>query len=155
MYRSVVGALQYLTITRPELSFVVNKVCQFMQRPLADHWRVVKRILRYVVGTLDFGLHIRRQPVVDLSLVGFSDADWASDGDDRKSTSGVCVFLGSNLVAWSSRKQHTISRSSVEAEFRALASLVSEVTWLQSLLGELGHRSLSRPILWCDNQSTV
>ena len=86
-----------------------------MQRPLADHWRAVKRILRYVAGTLDFGLHIRRRPVADLSLVGFSDTDWASDGYDRKSTSGVCVFLGSNLVAWSSCKQHTVSRSSAEA----------------------------------------
>ena len=155
LYRSIVGALQYLTITRHELSFAVNKVCQFMQQPLADHWRAVKRILRYVAGTLDFGLHIRRQPVADLSLVGFSDADWASDGDDRKSTSGVCVFLGSNLVAWSSRKQHTISRSSAEAEFRSLACLVFEVTWIGSLLRELNHVPPQRPVLWCDNLSAV
>ena len=155
LYRSVVGALQYLTITRPEISFPVNKVCQFMQKPLVSHWKAVKRILRYIAGTVEFGLLIQRQPVSDLSLSGFSDADWASDCDDRKSTSGFCVFLGANLIAWSSRKQHTISRSTAEAEFRSLASLVSEVTWVQSLLHELGHVPPRRPVLWCDNLSTV
>ena len=82
LYRSVVGVLQYLTITRPELSFAVNQVCQFMQTPREAHWKAVKRILRYIAGTIDFGLHIRRQQPSSVTLTGFCDADWASDHDD-------------------------------------------------------------------------
>lgn len=142
LYCSVVGALQYLTITCHGLSFVVNKDCQFMQTPLEAHWKAVKRIFRYIVGTIDYGLHIYRQSLSNISLSGFSDADWASDCDDRKSTTDFYVYLGSNLIAWSLRKQHTISRSSTEAEFDCLANLVSETMWLQFLLGELVHGSL-------------
>lgn len=102
VYRSLVGALQYATITRPEISYAVNRVCQFMHTPLESHWRTVKRNLRYLKGTLDFGLHLRRSTSLD--LVGFCDADWASDPDDRRSTSGLCIYLGPNLVSWSSKK---------------------------------------------------
>lgn len=99
LYRSVVGALQYATITRPEISFSVNKVSQFMHSPLQPHWKAVKRILRYLRGTLHFGLFLHRSPT--LNVTGFSDADWATDSDDRRSTSGMCVYLGKNLVTWS------------------------------------------------------
>ncbi|XP_059599380.1 uncharacterized mitochondrial protein AtMg00810 [Vitis vinifera] len=94
-YRSTVGALQYVTITRPELFFSVNK------------------------GTLQHGLHLKKSSSLD--LVGFCDADWASDLDDRRSTSGHCAFLGANLISWQSNKQHTVSRSSTETEYRSLA----------------------------------
>ncbi|RVW59445.1 putative mitochondrial protein [Vitis vinifera] len=107
-YRSTVGALQYVTITRPELFFSVNK------------------------GTLQHGLHLKKSSSLD--LVGFCDADWASDLDDRRSTSGHCAFLGANLISWQSKKQHTVSRSSTETEYRSLAGLVAEITWLRSLL---------------------
>lgn len=153
LYRSVVGALQYVTITRPELSYSVNRVCQFMHKPLESHWRAVKRILRYLKGTLDFGLHLQKTPQLD--LVAFCDADWASDPDDRRSTSGFCVYLGSNIVSWSSRKQHTVSRSSTEAEYRSLANVVAEITWLVSLLNELRVKLHGKPVVWCDNLSTV
>ena len=126
MYRSIVGALQYVTITRPEISFAVNKVCQFMHNPLEVHWQAAKRILRYLAGTMHFGLHFTKSKA--LSITAFCDADWGFDLDDRKSTSGYCVFLGNNLVSWSSKKQHTVSRSSTEAEFRSLAEVVAEVT---------------------------
>ena len=155
LYRSIVGALQYVTITRPELAFSVNKVCQFMQDPLELHWKAVKRILRYLSGTLDFGLELKAVPIEDLNLVGFSDADWASDPNDRRSTSGFCVYFGNNLISWSSKKQHTISRSSTEAEYRSLAALVAEITWIKSLLFELQVPILKTPIIWCDNLSTV
>lgn len=153
LYRSLVGALQYITITRPEISNAVNKVCQFMQTPLESHWRTVKRLLRYLKGTIDFGLHLRKSS--NLELTGYCDADWASDPDDRRSTSGYCVFLGSNLVSWSSKKQHTVSRSSTEAEYRSLAHLAAEITWLQSLLSEVQIVQSRAPIAWCDNLSTV
>ncbi|RVW56208.1 Retrovirus-related Pol polyprotein from transposon RE2 [Vitis vinifera] len=152
-YRSVVGALQYITITRPEIAFSVNKVCQFMQKPLDTHWKAIKRILRYLNGTTDLGIVLK--PSKTMNLVGFCDADWGSDVDDRRSTSGHCVFLGKSLVSWSSKKQHTISRSSTEAEYRSLASLTSEMLWLQSLLSELQTKMTMVPVIWCDNISTV
>lgn len=100
-FRSIVGALQYATITRPEISYSVNKVCKFLSAPLEDHWKAVKRILRYLQGTLNHGLLIIPAPKHEpISLTGFCDADWASDPDDRRSTSGSCIYLGPNLVSW-------------------------------------------------------
>lgn len=128
LYRNSVGALQYVTITRPELLFAVNKVCQFMQRPLEEHWKAVKRIFQYLNRTLDYGLHFVKDLSISLNLVGFSDADWASDIDDRWSTIGYCLFLGSNLISWQSKKQLTLSRSSTEAEYRSVARLVSKIS---------------------------
>lgn len=97
LYRSVVGALRYVTITRPEIAYSVNKVCQFIQSPNTEHWTAVKRILRYLKGAVDYGIRLSRPDHLD--LVRFCDADWASDPDDRRSTSGSCVFLGINLIS--------------------------------------------------------
>ncbi|XP_019156474.1 PREDICTED: uncharacterized protein LOC109153138 [Ipomoea nil] len=148
-YRRVVGALQYLTITRPDLSYSVNRLCQFMHSPTTDHWALVKRVLRYIKGILDYGLHI----TVSYSAVihAFSDSDWAGCPLDRKSTGGYAVFLGKNLISWLSRKQRTVARSSTEAEYKALADVAAEVTWVVSLLRELGLHTGDPPTLWCDN----
>lgn len=86
---------------------------------------------------------------------GYCDADWASDPDDRRSTSSICVYLGCNLVTWQSKKQHTVSRSSTEAEYRSLAHLVAEITWIQSLLAELQITPPKVPTIWCNNLSVV
>ncbi|XP_072075385.1 uncharacterized mitochondrial protein AtMg00810-like [Arachis hypogaea] len=134
LFRSVVETLQYVTITRPDLSFAVQKVSQFMHSPLLAHWKAVKRILRYLQGTKDHGLLHKCR---DYRLYGFSDSDWAADLEDRRSVSGYCIYLGTNLVNWSCRKQPTISRSSTEAEFRSLALCEAEVTWVKNLLDEL------------------
>lgn len=91
LYISIVGALQYVTITQPEISYSVNKVCQFMQSPLEEHWKAVKRILRYLVGTTTHGITFSKSP--NLQLTSFCDADWGKDIDDRRSVSGHCVFL--------------------------------------------------------------
>lgn len=104
-YRSAVGALQYLVLTRPNIAFSVNKVCQFLSKPTEEHWTAVKRILRYLHDTAAYGLLIRKSS--SLFLSGFSDADWAGDVDDRRSTGGHAIFLGPNLVAWHSKKQPT------------------------------------------------
>ncbi|KAK2373624.1 putative mitochondrial protein [Trifolium repens] len=154
-FRSIVGALQYATLTRPEIAYSVNKVCQFLSNPLEEHWKAVKRILRYLSGTLHYGLLIQVAPIdKPLTLIGFCDADWASDPDDRRSTSGACIYVGPNLVSWWSKKQTLVARSNAEAEYRSLANLSLEILWLQSLLTELGCKFYTPKIL-CDNLSTV
>ncbi|XP_051221264.1 uncharacterized mitochondrial protein AtMg00810-like [Lolium perenne] len=148
-YRIIVGGLQYLTITRPDLSYAVNRVCQYLHAPTDVHWSAVKRILRYVSHTSSFGLHLRASSSGVLSA--FSDADWAGCPDDRRSTGGYAVFLGPNLIAWRARKQATISRSSTEAEYKAVADATAELIWVESLLQELGVSQPRPPVLWCDN----
>ncbi|XP_060202737.1 uncharacterized mitochondrial protein AtMg00810-like, partial [Lycium barbarum] len=152
-YRSTVGALQYLTLTRPDLTHAVNQVCQFMEAPTTTQWQGVKHILRYLAGTVNFGLRITSKS--SLKVVGFSDADWAGCAVTRRSTTGLCVFLGANCISWSSKKQHTIAKSSAEAEYRALASLAAEITWILHLLRHLGVSLDSPPVLFSDNISAL
>jgi Reverse transcriptase (RNA-dependent DNA polymerase)/gag-polypeptide of LTR copia-type len=149
LYRSIVGALQYATITRPDIAFAVNKAAQFMAEPTDLHWQLVKRILRYLKGTITHGLHFVSSP--KLSLHAYCDADWAGCPDDRKSTGGFAVYLGRNLISWSSKKQPTVSRSSTEAEYRCLAVTAAELMWITSLLNELNYPIPQSPTLWCDN----
>jgi histone deacetylase 1/2 len=148
-YRSIVGALQIITYTRPDIAFSVNKVCQFLHAPTTVHWTAVKRILRYLRGTISLGLRLSKSPSTIISA--FSDADWAGCPDDRRSTGGFAVYLGSNLISWNARKQATVSRSSTEAEYKSLANATAEVMWLQTLLDELGVAQSKTAVLWCDN----
>ncbi|KAG8473223.1 hypothetical protein CXB51_035172 [Gossypium anomalum] len=143
-YRSIVGALQYVVITRPDIAFAVNKVCQFMHQPLDQHFKAVKRILRYLQNTMDYGLHFTR--AVNLDLVGYSDANWGTDVDDRRSTTGFCVFLEGNSVAWGFKKQKVVSRSTAEAEYRGLAHTVTEMLHISPT-----HKTA----VWCDNSGAV
>jgi histone deacetylase 1/2 len=109
----------------------------------------VKRILRYLKQSTNLGLKISRSS--SLRVSAFSDADWAGCSDDRRSTGGFAVFFGANLVSWSARKQATVSRSSTEAEYKALANATAEVMWIQTLLMELGVSAPKAATLWCDN----
>ncbi|XP_068338891.1 uncharacterized mitochondrial protein AtMg00820-like [Pyrus communis] len=113
-YRSIVRVLQYLTFTRLDIAFSVNQACQFMHNPMKSHVIAVKRIIRYLKGTSEYGIQFRSGPIY---MQSYSDTDWAGDPNDRRSTSGFIVFLGLNPISWASKKQHTISRSSTEAEY--------------------------------------
>ncbi|CAL9000527.1 unnamed protein product [Prunus brigantina] len=142
-YRSMVGGLQYLTLSRPDISFAVNQVCQFMHNPRSSHLQVVKRIFRYIKGTVEQGLVFHRSN--DFTLRSFSDADWAGSVDDRRSTTGACIFFGPNLLTWTAKKQSTVSRSSTEAKYRALAHTAAEIRWFGFLFRELGIPLRSTP----------
>lgn len=128
---SIVGTLQYLTFTRLDIAFAVNSVCQFMQAPTDVHMGLVKHILRYLHGTLEYGLTFTTGST---SLTGYCDADWAGDPNSRHSTTGYVVFLGNNHISWSSRKQSSVSRSSTEAEYRALANCGADIAWTCHIL---------------------
>ncbi|XP_022040322.1 uncharacterized mitochondrial protein AtMg00810-like [Helianthus annuus] len=152
-YRSLAGALQYLTFTRPDIWYAVQQICMHMHSPRADHWSALKRIIRYIQGTSDYGLHLG--PTPKISLVSYTDTDWAGRPDTRCTTSGYCVYLGDNLISWSSKRQATISRSSAEAEYRGVANVVAEICWLRNLLLELNHPVSRATLVYCDNVSAV
>ncbi|GJU23833.1 ribonuclease H-like domain-containing protein [Tanacetum coccineum] len=153
LYRSLAGALQYLTFTRPNLSYVVQQVCLYMHDPRDPHFTALKRILRYVRGTLDYGLQLHVSSTTQLSA--YTDADWAGCPVTRRSTSGYCVFLGDNLLSWSAKRQVTLSRSSAEAEYRGVANVVAETAWIRNLLCELHTPLFTATLVYCDNVSAV
>ncbi|XP_024172401.1 uncharacterized mitochondrial protein AtMg00810-like [Rosa chinensis] len=128
-FREMVGSLQYLTITRPDIAFAVNSVSQFMSQPRAPHLIAAKCILCYVKGTLGHGLHFSPQRQL-AHLSAYSDADWAGCLESRRSMSGYLIYLSNTLVSWCSKKQPTISHSSAESEYRSLAHSSAETTWL-------------------------
>ncbi|GJZ08402.1 ribonuclease H-like domain-containing protein [Tanacetum coccineum] len=117
------------------------------------HFAALKHILRYVQGTLKLGLQLYVSATT--SLVRYTDADWAGCPSTRRSTSGYCVFLGDNLLSWSAKRQHTISRSSAEAEYRGVANVVAETAWIRNLLRELHSPLLTATLVYCDNVSAV
>ncbi|KAM7489808.1 hypothetical protein LguiB_027292 [Lonicera macranthoides] len=153
LYRQLVGSLIYLTATRPDIAYVVHVVSQFMAAPRSTHFDAVIRILRYLKGTVFHGLHYSSKS--SLVLRAYSDADWAGDPTDRRSITGYCFFLGDSLLTWRSKKQSVVSRSSTEAEYRALADTSQELIWLRRLLDELGAPQDSATTLYCDNRSAI
>ncbi|XP_057780133.1 uncharacterized mitochondrial protein AtMg00810-like [Salvia miltiorrhiza] len=152
-YRRLVGRLLYLCLTRPDITFAVHNLSQFLSKPCEGHMAAAERILRYLKGTIGHGLFFDKNSTMDLS--SFSDADWASCPATRRSVTGFAIFLGSSLISWKSKKQSTISRSSAEAEYRAMAQTSCEVTWVRNLLLEFGIRQSRATPLYCDNKAAV
>ncbi|RVW42968.1 Retrovirus-related Pol polyprotein from transposon RE2 [Vitis vinifera] len=152
-YRRLVGKLNYLTITRPDISFPVSVVSQFLQSPCDSHWDAVIRILRYIKSTPGQGVLYENRG--HTQVVGYTDADWAGSPTDRRSTSGYCVFIGGNLISWKSKKQDVVARSSAEAEYRAMALATCELIWLRHLLQELRFGNDEQMKLICDNQAAL
>ncbi|KAJ4703138.1 Retrovirus-related Pol polyprotein from transposon TNT 1-94 [Melia azedarach] len=152
-YQRLVGKLIYLSHTRPDISFPVSVVSQFMNNPTEEHMEAVFRILRYLKMTPGKGLFFKKTTSRKIEI--FTDADWAGSVIDRRSTSGYCTYVWGNLVRWRSKKQSVVSRSSAEAEFRALAHGICEGIWLRRVLQELSIPVIEPMKMYCDNQSAI
>src|ERR1044072_1056936 len=151
-YRRLLGRLMYLTISRSDLTFGVNKLSQYMSQPRVPHLQALHHVLQYLKATPGQGLFF---PVASsFKVTAYADADWGSCKDTRKSTTGYCIFLGSALIAWKSKKQPTVARSSAEAEYRALACLTSELLWLKQLLRTF-HVQFNTFMVLSDSKSAI
>jgi len=149
-----VGSLRYLVHTRPDLAFVVGYVSRFVQRPTTENLQAVKRILCYVEGTTDYGLHYLRCSGAE-HFIGYSDNDLACDIDPSKSTSGTLFFLGKCLISWLSLKQQVMALSSCEAEYITATTASTQALWLAQLLGNLLGRDAQAVELRVDSKSTL
>lgn len=152
-YKQLVGSLLYLTATRPDLMYAVGLVSRYMERPTEMHLQAVKRILRYLRGTTEFGIIYRKGD--EGKLRAYADSDYAGDVDDRKSTSGFVFMLGTGAVSWSSKKQPVVTLSTTEAEFIAAASCACQGVWLRRILGNIGLEQVTSTVIYCDNNSAI
>ena len=153
-YQSSVGSLLYLsTKTRPDIAYAVSNVSKYCSKPTHRHWCAVKRIFRYLKGTMNLGISYQRFESDD--CVGFSDADWAGDVSDRKSTSGYCFKFGRSLISWRSNKQTCVALSTAEAEYVALAGAAQEAVWLKHLLSGLSVNCDGPMVIYEDNQAAI
>ncbi|XP_020672540.1 uncharacterized protein LOC110092365 [Dendrobium catenatum] len=152
LYHQLAGSLQYLTVTRPDIAFTTNIICQKMHSPTVSDHHLLKCLLRYIKGTMHYGIPLKSG---SLHLSTYSDADWAANTEDRKSISAFCTYLGDNLISWSVKKQSTVARSSTEAEYRALAAATSDVLWLRRLMADFQVPQQTPTPIFCDNISTL
>ncbi|GJR20552.1 putative RNA-directed DNA polymerase [Tanacetum coccineum] len=152
-YQRLIGKLSYLTHTRPDISYSVHCLSQFMHKPLRSHIKIALKVLRYLKSNLGKGIHIVRQPKA--TLEAFVDANWAKCLATRKSVTGFCVKLNDSLISWKSKKQHTLAKSSAEAEYRAMASVTFEVTWILKILRDLEWDKVLHVNLYCDSQAAI
>jgi hypothetical protein len=153
MYQSVVGSLRYLVNSRPDLTYSVGYISRLMEHPTTEHLAVVKRVLRYVASTLQFGCCYRRWK--EAQLVGFSDSNLAGDIDTCKSMTGVIFYLDDNVITWQSQKQRVVALSSCKAEYIATATVACQGVWLARLLTELKGEETGAITLKIDNQSAI
>ncbi|XP_074290566.1 secreted RxLR effector protein 161-like [Silene latifolia] len=152
-YRRLVGRLVYLTITRPNLVYVVHTLSQFVNEPRKEHWEAALRVVRYIKMNLSKGIIMKND--ADLQIKGYCDSDYASCPLTRKSLSGYFVSLGESPVSWKAKKQATVAKSMAEAEYRVMAGATSELIWLKAFLTSLGVFHSKPMHLYCDNQAAL
>ncbi|CAL9028826.1 unnamed protein product [Prunus brigantina] len=152
-YKQIIGSLMYLTYTRPDIMYAVSLVSRYMEKPTEMHLNAAKRILRYVKGTIDYGVFYKSDD--GSGFVGYTDSDYAGDIDDRKSTSGHTFLLNSGAVSWSSKKQQIVTLSSTEAEYVAAAASSCQAMWLMKIFEVLGDAQKGPTTIYCDNMSTI
>ncbi|KAL0558931.1 hypothetical protein IC582_003519 [Cucumis melo] len=152
LYRSIVGGLLYLTASRPDIAYAVGICARYQTDPRITHLEAVKRILKYVYGTSDFGMMYSYDTTP--TLVGYCDTDWVGSADDRKSTSGGYFFLGNNLISWLSKKQNCVSLSTAEAEYIAAGNGCTQLIWMKNMLHEYGFDQ-DTMTLYYDNMSAI
>ncbi|GAA0182729.1 transmembrane signal receptor [Lithospermum erythrorhizon] len=152
-YRRLVGRLLYLDFTRLDVTYYVHLLSQFLQQPIVSQWNVVLHVVKYLKGTANYGLFYSAN--TDLQLQAYCDSDWAKCPHTRRSTSGYCITIGGSLVSRKSKKQHTIAKSSNEAEYRSAASTVCEIKWLVYVLKDFGVSVSQLVPLFCDNKSVI
>ena len=155
-YQATIGSLTYASIaTRTDISSAVGALSQHMARPGPEHWSGVKRVFRYIKGTVNYGLKYVASDQKDIMLNGFSDADWAGDTSTRKSTSGYLFRLGKSTISWKSTRQSIVALSSTEAEYVALCSAARETVWLRRLLSSIGFKQSFPTVLYEDSQDSI
>lgn len=148
-YCTIIGSLQYLAFTRPDIAYAVNRLSQFMYQPTDDHLQAAKRVLRYLAGTPKHGIFLSSKNTI--SLHGFYDADWAGDIDDFVSTNAYVMYLGNHPISWFSKNQRGVARSSTKAEYCAVANAASEIWWICSIMTDLGLSLPTSHVLYSEN----
>ena len=155
-YQCIIGSLTYAAIaTRPDITFSVGMLSQYMSNPGEEHFRGIKRVLRYLRGTTDFGLEFKAQDNMKINLHGYADADWAGDVSTRKSTTGYLFQIGNGTVSWKTRRQSIVALSSTEAEYVSLSYAAQETIWMRNLLESIGFQQLDPTMISEDNQGAI
>lgn len=153
LYRSLIGCLMYLTATRPDILYAVSVLSRFMNCAKESHFKAAKRVLRYVKGTLNYGIKFSQSE--NFRLQGYSDSDWAGSVDDMKSTSGYCFNFGSGVFSWCSKKQDIVAQSTAEAEFIAATAAVNQALWLRKILSDLHLEQEATTEVMVDNEAAI
>lgn len=152
-YREAVGSLMFVaTVSRPDIAFAVHNVSRYINKHNDFHWQAVKRIMKYFIGTANYGIKYEKS---DNELIGFCDSDYANDIDTRKSVGGFVFCLSNGAITWSSQKQNIVALSTTEAEYVAAASATKEIVWIRKLLTDIGCECNGGTVLYIDNQSAI
>ncbi|GJY30360.1 ribonuclease H-like domain-containing protein [Tanacetum coccineum] len=154
-YQKLIGKLINLTITRPVIAYTVSSLSQFMHSPLKSHLKTALKVIKYLESSLGKGINVIKSSASSIDLNAYTDADWTRCTDTRRSVTGFCIFMNGSLLSWKSKKQNTISKSSTEAEYRALAFVTYEVIWVFKILKDLDCSNLLPVKVFCDNNLTI